>query len=70
MDIPNLRLRYFYYSKSEHDKAIKADPGKKFGTVSVNGVSKTYTNIVTDPKLAPADGIFIIKGDIKKIRYT
>ena len=45
-------------------------PNAKFGTVTVNGVPKRYTSIVTDMKNAKSDAIVLISGDIRKIKYV
>ncbi len=63
--------RYFVYSAEE--EALKQQvhgPNAKFGTVTVNGVPKRYTSIVTDMKNAKSDAIVLISGDIRKIKYV
>ena len=41
-----------------------------FGTVSVRGVPKRYTSIVSSMENTKPDSIVLIKGDIRKIKYT
>ena len=63
--------RYFVYSAEEESLQIKVHGvNASFGTVSVRGVPKRYTSIVRDPKESKPDAIVLIKGDIRKIRYT
>ena len=62
--------RYFLYSAEEEALRMKIH-GKNasFGTVSVRGVPKRYTSIVTDPANTKADALIVCKGDIRKIKY-
>ena len=67
--------RYFVFSKEHMDKkkAMDESMGKrsKFGTVVVNGVSKIYTDIVTNmDNCRYGDSILVIEGDIRKVKYT
>ena len=67
----SMYYRYFVYSAEEEALQIKVHgPNTIFGTVSVRGVPKRYTSIVRDPKDSKPDAIVLIKGDIRKIRYT
>ena len=64
-------LRYFVYSAEEEALKIKVHGANAtFGTVSVRGVPKRYTSIVRDPNESKPDAIVLIKGDIRKIKYT
>jgi hypothetical protein len=70
-DNQSLYYRYFIYSAEEEALRIKIHgPQVPFGTVIVRGVPKRYTSIVSDRKDIKPDGIILIKGDIKKIKYT
>ena len=63
--------RYFVYSAEEESLKQKVHgPNATFGTVSVRGVPKRYTSIVRDPNESKPDAIVLIKGDIRKIKYT
>lgn len=63
--------RYFIYSAEEESlKQRVHGPNASFGTVSVRGVPKRYTSIVRDPSESKSDAIVLIKGDIRKIKYT
>lgn len=67
--------RYFVQSKEQMDKMreINAKMSKRiiFGTVTVNGSAKVYSDIVTDfNKCRYADSVLIAEGDIRKIKYT
>jgi len=67
----SMYLRYFVYSAEEEALQIKVHgPNTSFGTVSVRGVPKRYTSIVRDPNDSKPDAIVLIKGDIRKIKYT
>lgn len=67
----SMYYRYFVYSAEEEALRIKIHgTNASFGTVIVRGVPKRYTSIVTDPKDSKPDAIVIIKGDIRKIKYT
>lgn len=63
--------RYFLYSAEEEALRMKIH-GKNasFGTVSVRGVPKRYTSIVSSMENTKPDSIVLIKGDIRKIKYT
>ena len=63
--------RIFVYSATEEERKIKVH-GKNasFGTVICKGVPKRYTSIVTSTDDLPADALVLIKGDIRKIKYT
>lgn len=67
----SMYYRYFLYSAEEEALRQKIH-GKNvsFGTVSVRGVPKRYTSIVTSMEDAKSDAIVLIKGDIRKIKYT
>lgn len=63
--------RYFVYSAEEEALKTKIHgPNASFGTVLVRGVPKRYTSIVTDLSKTRADALVVIKGDIRKIKYT
>lgn len=66
----SMYYRYFMYSAEEEDMKIKLNPNSEFGIISVRGVPKKYTSIVTDPNNSRADAIVIWKGDIRKANYT
>lgn len=67
----SMYLRYFVYSAEEEALKQKVHGSNaSFGTVSVRGVPKRYTSIVRDPKESKPDAIVLIKGDIRKIKYT
>ena len=63
--------RYFVYSAEEEALRQKVNGvNAKFGTVVVKGVPKRYTSIVTSMDDAKPDALLLIKGDIRKIKYT
>ena len=63
--------RYFVYSAEEETLRIKIHgENADFGTVSVSGVPKRYTSIVSSMDNAKPDAIIVHKGDIRKIKYT
>lgn len=63
--------RYFVYSAEEEALREKVHGvNASFGTVSVRGVPKRYTSIVRDPSESKPDAIVLIKGDIRRIKYT
>ena len=63
--------RYFVYSAEEEALKTKINgQNASFGTVIVRGVPKRYTSIVTDLSKTRADALVVIKGDIRKIKYT
>ena len=67
----SLYYRYFVYSSEEEALRQKLyGQNVAFGTVVVRGVPKRYTSILTDLKDAKPDAIVVIKGDIRKIKYT
>lgn len=67
----SMYLRYFVYSAEEETLKQKIHGANaSFGTVSVKGVPKRYTSIVRDPADSKSDAIVLIKGDIRKIKYT
>lgn len=66
--------RVFIFSREQQEQKIAVDKkmGRKtvFGTVLVNGVPKTYTDILTSMSNAKfADSIEVTSGDIRKIRF-
>lgn len=70
-NIPSMYYRYFVYSAEEESMLRKVHGnGLKLGNVIVRGVPKQYTSIVTDPNDAKSDALIVIKGDIRKIKYT
>ena len=63
--------RYFVYSAEEEDLRLNIHGNNaSFGNVIVKGVPKRYTSILTNMDDAKSDAILLIKGDIRKIRYT
>ena len=71
MQVPSMYYRYFVYSSEEESLKQKVHGANAtFGTVFVRGVPKRYTSIVRDPSESKADAIVLIKGDIRKIKYT
>ena len=67
----SMYYRYFIYSAEEEKIRKKVHgPNASFGTVIVRGIPKRYTSIVTDPNKSKADALVVIKGDIRKIKYT
>lgn len=68
MDMYN---RTFVFSLTQMNEKKKIEgQNASFGTVFVNGVAKTYTDIVlTMDKVKYADARKLISGDIRKIRY-
>lgn len=63
--------RYFVYSAEEEDLRMKIHGNNaSFGNVIVRGVPKRYTSILTSMNDARSDSILLIKGDIRKIKYT
>ena len=70
-NIPSMYYRYFIYSAEEETMLRKVHGNNlKLGNVIVRGVPKTYTSIVTDPNNTKPDAIVVLKGDIRKIKYT
>ena len=71
----DIYYRYFVFSRTQMED-IKRREDKlgrvpRFGKVIVNGVSKEYTDILTDMKKAVyPDTIKITEGDIRKLVYT
>lgn len=70
-DVKSMYNRIFVYSAAEEERKMKVH-GKNasFGTVICKGVPKRYTSIVTSMNDAPTDALVLIKGDIRKIKYT
>ena len=67
----SLYYRYFVYSSEEEALRQKLHgPNASFGTVIVRGNPKRYTSIVADLKDSKPDSTVVIKGDIRKIKYT
>ena len=63
--------RMFVYSATEEERRMKIH-GKNasFGTVVCKGVPKRYTSIANYKKKIKEDALILIKGDIRKIRYS
>jgi hypothetical protein len=66
--------RIFVYSRQQQEDKMNIDRkmgrNSKFGTVIVNGVPKTYTDIVTNmSKCKFSDSIIVCTGDIRKIKF-
>ena len=72
--MPSLYERYFVYSAEQKDELIKSlvvGTRPKLGTVIVNGVAKEYTDILIDMSKARfSDTTLVIKGDIRKLKFT
>lgn len=70
-DVKSMYNRIFVYSATEEERRMKVH-GKNasFGTVICKGVPKRYTSIVTSTNDLPTDALVLIKGDIRKIKYT
>ena len=67
----SMYYRYFVYSAEEEALKQKIHGANaKFGTVVVRGVPKRYTSIVSSMENTKPDSIVLIKGDIRKIKYT
>lgn len=67
----SMYYRYFVYSAEEEALKQKINGvNASFGTVIVRGVPKRYTSIVQDMSQSSADALVLIKGDIRKIKYT
>lgn len=72
----NIYERCFIFSKEQMDNkiAIETDNGgkkRKLGTVIVNGIPKTYTDIVLSmDKTRFSDSILLLRGDIRTVKYT
>lgn len=67
------RIFIFSREQAEQKRTIDNRMGKpsKFGTVLVNGVPKTYTDIVASmAQVKYADSIKIAEGDIRKMKYS
>lgn len=63
--------RYFVYSAEEESLKIKIHGADaSFGEVLVRGVLKRYTSILTSMDNAKPDALLLIKGDLRKIKYT
>ena len=70
-DVSSMYYRYFVYSSEEESLKQKVHGNNAtFGTVFVRGVPKRYTSIVRHPSESKPDAIILIKGDIRKIKYT
>jgi hypothetical protein len=68
----DLYKRIFIFSKEQMQRRKEIE-GKnvRFGTVTVNGVNKVYTDIVLkmdDVKFSDAQKL--VEGDIRKLKYT
>lgn len=70
-DVKSMYNRIFVYSATEEERRMKVH-GKNasFGTVICKGVPKRYTSIATSTNDLPTDALVLIKGDIRKIKYT
>lgn len=67
------RIFIFSREQAEQKKSIDNKMGKlsKLGTVVVNGVAKSYTDIVANmSQVKYSDSIKVAEGDIRKIKYT
>lgn len=69
-DVKSMYYRIFIYSATEEERKLKIHPTASFGTVICKGVPKRYTSIVTSTDNLPADALVLIRGDIRKIKYT
>lgn len=69
--VPSMYQRVFVYSAKEAERLREVHgPNIKLGTVSVRGVLKEYTSMILDVNSMPSDGIVILKGDIRRVKYT
>lgn len=69
--IPSMYFRYFVYSSLEEDRCKRIYGGSYSpGNVMVRGIPKPYTDILTDLDATEPSTIVVIKGDIRKIKYT
>ena len=72
----NIYERCFVFSREQMDNKIKIETsngGKKpkFGTVIVNGIPKTYTDIVLSmDKVRFSDANLLVRGDIRTVKFT
>lgn len=71
----NIYERCFIYSREQYNRimSVNKKTGRKFafGKVIINGIPKIYTDkLVSMDKAVFADSILLIKGDIRKIKYT
>ena len=70
-DAKSMYNRIFIYSAEEEQRRMKVHgPKASFGTVICKGVPKRYTYIATSTDNMPSDALVLIKGDIRKIKYT
>lgn len=65
--------RHFVFSQKQMDIRKQVEKNPKFGTVVVNGIPKTYTDIILtknqNDKQFP-DSVVLISGDIRKLKFT
>lgn len=71
----DIYFRIFVYSRQQYEQRKELDRkmGKntRLGSVLVNGISKPFTDIITDLKRAKySDSIVVTSGDIRKIKYA
>jgi hypothetical protein len=70
-DATSMYYRIFVYSATEEERRMKIHGNTaSFGTVVCKGVPKRYTSITTSTDNLPSDALVLIKGDIRKIKYT
>ena len=70
-DAKSIYTRLFVYSAEEEQRKIRVHGSNaSFGTVICKGVPKRYTSIATTTEELPTDALVLIKGDIRKIKYT
>jgi len=74
--VKSIYERCFVFSRLQKQELLNTEKniaiGKfKLGTVVVNGVSKEYTEMVTDfSKARYGDAVLVAKGDIRKMSFT
>jgi len=76
MSNKNIFFRYFVYSSTQANEIRRIQQSMssskaKLGTVIVNGISKPYTEQVTDlSKCRYSDSVVVTKGDKRYISHT
>jgi hypothetical protein len=72
----NIYERCFIFSREQMEHRISVETANggstpKFGSVIVNGIPKTYTDIVVSmDKARYSDSTLLVRGDIRTIKYT
>ena len=74
--VGNIYHRIFIFSQTQMDQMMEMEKRRGnvtpiFASVIVNGVKKTYTDIVTDRRnIRYPDSRVLIEGDIRSIKHT